>query len=53
MIRPLTDRFDVSRAKLADYVDSAGSPASRLAFYSTWGAAMIGFLGAGLEEAAL
>src|SRR6056297_2357966 len=51
MMRPLTDRFDVSRAKLAYYVDSAGSPASRLAFYSTWGAALIGFIGGGLVEA--
>ena len=51
MMRPLTDRFDVSRAKLAYYVDSAGSPASRLAFYSTWGAAMIGFIGSGLVSA--
>ena len=51
MMRPLTDRYDVSRAKLAYYVDSAGSPAARLAFYSTWGAAMIGFIGAGLVEA--
>jgi Na+/H+ antiporter NhaC len=52
MMRPLTDKFDVSRAKLAYYVDSAGSPAARLAFYSTWGAAMVGFIGGGLEEAA-
>ena len=51
MMRPLTDKFDVSRAKLAYYVDSAGSPASRLAFYSTWGAAMVGFIGGGLVEA--
>ncbi|WP_135303258.1 Na+/H+ antiporter NhaC family protein [Haloarcula amylovorans] len=51
MMRPLTDRFDVSRAKLAYYVDSAGSPAARLAFYSTWGAAMVGFIGGGLVEA--
>ncbi|MFB6068366.1 MAG: Na+/H+ antiporter NhaC family protein [Halobacterium sp.] len=52
MMRPLTDKFDVSRAKLAYYVDSAGSPAARLAFYSTWGAAMVGFIGGGLEQAA-
>ncbi|WP_440991312.1 Na+/H+ antiporter NhaC family protein [Haloarchaeobius baliensis] len=52
MMRPLTDRFNVSRAKLAYYVDSAGSPAARLAFYSTWGAAMVGFIGGGLENAA-
>jgi Na+/H+ antiporter NhaC len=52
MMRPLTDRFDVSRAKLAYYVDSAGSPAARLAFYSTWGAAMVGFIGGGIEQAA-
>jgi Na+/H+ antiporter NhaC len=51
MMRPLTDRFNVSRAKLAYYVDSAGSPAARLAFYSTWGAALIGFIGGGLTEA--
>jgi Na+/H+ antiporter NhaC len=51
MMRPLTDKFDVSRAKLAYYVDSAGSPAARLAFYSTWGAAMVGFIGGGLVEA--
>src|SRR6056297_3232668 len=52
MMRPLTDKYNVSRAKLAYYVDSAGSPAARLAFYSTWGAALIGFIGAGLESAA-
>ncbi|WP_435346096.1 Na+/H+ antiporter NhaC family protein [Haloarchaeobius sp. HRN-SO-5] len=51
MLRPLTDQYDVSRAKLAYYVDSAGSPAARLAFYSTWGVALIGFIGAGLTAA--
>ncbi|RRJ33483.1 Na+/H+ antiporter NhaC family protein [Halocatena pleomorpha] len=51
MMRPLTDRYDVSRAKLAYYVDSAGSPAARLAFYSTWGVALIGFIGQGLVQA--
>lgn len=51
MMRPLTDRYDVSRAKLAYYVDSAGSPAARLAFYSTWGVALIGFIGGGLVRA--
>ncbi|WP_435077676.1 Na+/H+ antiporter NhaC family protein [Halococcus sp. AFM35] len=52
MMRPLTDEYDVSRAKLAYYVDSAGSPAARLAFYSTWGVALVGFIGAGLTAAA-
>ncbi|RBI63732.1 sodium:proton antiporter [halophilic archaeon] len=52
MMRPLTDKYDVSRAKLAYYVDSAGSPAARLAFYSTWGVALIGFIGSGIEQAA-
>ncbi|WP_266078099.1 Na+/H+ antiporter NhaC family protein [Haladaptatus caseinilyticus] len=51
MMRPLTDKYNVSRAKLAYYVDSAGSPAARLAFYSTWGVALIGFIGSGLESA--
>lgn len=52
MMRPLTDKFNVSRAKLAYYVDSAGSPAARLAFYSTWGAAMVSFIAAGIEASA-
>ncbi|WP_458188219.1 Na+/H+ antiporter NhaC family protein [Haladaptatus sp. NG-WS-4] len=52
MMRPLTDKYNVSRAKLAYYVDSAGSPAARLAFYSTWGVALIGFIGGGIEQAA-
>ncbi|WP_049969953.1 Na+/H+ antiporter NhaC family protein [Haladaptatus cibarius] len=52
MMRPLTDKYNISRAKLAYYVDSAGSPAARLAFYSTWGVALIGFIGGGLEQAA-
>jgi Na+/H+ antiporter NhaC len=52
MMRPLTDEYDVSRAKLAYYVDSAGSPAARLAFYSTWGVALVGFIGAGITAAA-
>jgi len=51
MMRPLTDKYDVSRAKLAYYVDAAGSPAARLAFYSTWGAALIGFIGKALVQA--
>jgi Na+/H+ antiporter NhaC len=51
MMRPLTDQYDVSRAKLAYYVDSAGSPACRLAFYSTWGVALVGFIGGGLVQA--
>ncbi|MEE6210078.1 Na+/H+ antiporter NhaC family protein [Salarchaeum sp. III] len=52
MMRPLTDKYQVSRAKLAYYVDSAGSPAARLAFYSTWGAALISFIAAGVKQAA-
>jgi Na+/H+ antiporter NhaC len=52
MMRPLTDEYNVSRAKLAYYVDSAGSPAARLAFYSTWGVALVGFMASGLVTAA-
>lgn len=52
MMRPVTDEYNVSRAKLAYYVDSAGSPASRLAFYSTWGVALVGFIASGLVTAA-
>ncbi len=51
MMRPLTDKYNISRAKLAYYVDSAGSPAARLAFYSTWGVALIGFIGQGIVTA--
>ncbi|MFB6186210.1 MAG: Na+/H+ antiporter NhaC family protein [Halobacteriaceae archaeon] len=50
MMRPLTDTFNVSRAKLAYYVDSAGSPAARLAFYSTWGAYMKDFVNTGGDQ---
>jgi Na+/H+ antiporter NhaC len=36
MMQPITDRFRVSRAKLAFLVDATGAPISGLAFVSTW-----------------
>ena len=36
MMQPITDRFRVSRAKLAFLVDATSAPISGLAFISTW-----------------
>ncbi|RLL46520.1 Na+/H+ antiporter NhaC family protein [Oceanobacillus piezotolerans] len=44
--RPLTDRHRVSRAKLAYYIDSTAAPATVISPISSWGAYIIGILGA-------
>lgn len=43
--RPLTDRHNVSRAKLAYLIDSTSSPVTVLSPISSWGAYIIGILG--------
>lgn len=43
--KPVTDRFRVSRAKLAYIIDSTSAPVSVLAPFSSWGASIIGLLG--------
>ncbi len=42
--RPVTDRHQVSRAKLAYLIDSTSAPVSVLAPFSSWGASIIGIL---------
>ncbi|GAB2538893.1 Na+/H+ antiporter NhaC family protein [Gracilibacillus alcaliphilus] len=43
--RPVTDRYRVSRAKLAYYIDSTSAPITVIAPISSWGAFIIGILG--------
>lgn len=43
--RPLTDRHNVSRAKLAYYIDSTSAPITVISPISSWGAYIIGVLG--------
>lgn len=43
--RPLTDRHQVSRAKLAYYIDSSSAPVTVISPISSWGAYIIGILG--------
>ncbi|WP_102028538.1 Na+/H+ antiporter NhaC family protein [Salirhabdus sp. Marseille-P4669] len=48
--RPLTDRYRVSRAKLAYIIDSTSAPITVLAPISSWGAYIIGTLAVIIEE---
>jgi tetracycline resistance efflux pump len=43
--RPLTDRYKVSRAKLAYLIDSTSAPVTVLSPISSWGAYIIGIIG--------
>ena len=45
MMQPITDRFRVSRAKLAFLVDATSAPIAGLAVVSTWIAYEVGLLG--------
>ncbi len=45
MMQPITDRFRVSRAKLAFLVDATSAPIAGLAVISTWIAYEVGLLG--------
>lgn len=42
--RPVTDKHNVSRAKLAYIVDSTSAPVAVLAPFSSWGASIIGIM---------
>src|SRR5699024_4607428 len=44
-MRPLTDRFRISREKLAYLVDSSSAPISLLAPISTWVVFVLGLIG--------
>lgn len=48
--RPITDRYRVSRAKLAYFIDSTAAPVCVIAPVSSWGAAIIGILATILAE---
>lgn len=43
--RPITDRYRVSRAKLAYFIDSTAAPVCVVSPVSSWGAAIIGIIG--------
>ena len=42
--KPLTDKYRISRAKLAYYVDTTASPVSVIAPISSWGAGIMGLI---------
>ncbi|RNF39302.1 Na+/H+ antiporter NhaC family protein [Planococcus salinus] len=42
--RPITDRYKVSRAKLAYFIDSTAAPVCVVSPVSSWGAAIIGMI---------
>lgn len=53
--KPITDKFKISRAKLAYFVDTTASPVSVMVPISSWGAGIMGMtapllIGAGLEH---
>ena len=56
-MRPLTDKYRISREKLAYIVDSTAAPISAIAFITTWIGAELGYIGdaipnlSGMEDA--
>ena len=53
MMQPITDRFRVSREKLAFIVDATSAPVAGLAVISTWIAYEVGLLGQIAQELAI
>lgn len=51
--RPVTDKYNVSRAKLAYIVDSTAAPMSVLVPFSSWGAGIIGLMAPVVAASAL
>ncbi|QZY28847.1 Na+/H+ antiporter NhaC family protein [Nocardioides coralli] len=51
--RPVTDRLNVARAKLAYLIDSTAAPVAVLAPFSSWGAYIIGLMSPLIAAAAL
>ena len=47
-MRSLTDKFKISREKLAYIVDSTAAPVSAIAFITTWIGAELGFIDSGI-----
>lgn len=51
-MKPITDRFKISREKLAYLVDSTAAPVASIAFVTTWIGAQLGYIQDGVEEIA-
>ncbi len=51
--RPVTDRHNVARAKLAYLIDSTSAPVAVLAPFSSWGASIIGIMAPFVAASAL
>jgi len=49
-MRSVTDRFHISREKLAYIVDSTAAPVAAVAFITTWIGAELGYIGDGVEN---
>ncbi|PIE90471.1 MAG: sodium:proton antiporter [Acidobacteria bacterium] len=49
-MRPVTDRFRVSREKLSYIVDSTAAPVASVAFVTTWIGAELGYIGSGIAD---
>lgn len=48
-MRPVTDKFKVSREKLAYIVDSTAAPVAAIAFITTWIGAELGYIDTGIK----
>ncbi len=51
-MRSVTDKFRISREKLAYIVDSTAAPVASIAFITTWIGAELGYIGDGIEGVA-
>lgn len=49
-MRPVTDRFRISREKLAYLVDSTAAPVAAIAFVTTWIGAELGYIDAAIDH---
>lgn len=51
-MRSVTDKFKISREKLAYIVDSTAAPVSAIAFITTWIGAELGYIDGGIQDLA-
>lgn len=49
-MRPLTDKWKISREKLAYLVDSTAAPVASIAFVTTWIGAQLGYIEDGIKQ---
>lgn len=52
-MRSVTDKFKISREKLAYIVDSTAAPVSAIAFITTWIGAELGYIGDGIAKSGI